>query len=76
MRLRRIVRMKDGKRYHGYGSTQVQKLIDDGVLPKPFPLSPGGRAKGWFEDQLIEHQKRIADAAGVTISDGPNESND
>ena len=71
--LRKFVRLKNSKPYTGYGRTQTQKLIDDGVLPKPFPLSPGGRAKGWFEDQLVEYQRKIARAAGLPVDEAEHE---
>jgi predicted DNA-binding transcriptional regulator AlpA len=59
-----IVRFKDGKSYHGYGLSQAREKIKQGLLPKPFSLSPGGRAKAWTKRQLLEHQRRrIADSS-------------
>jgi hypothetical protein len=53
-RLRKIVRLKDGPKYTGLGETQTNELIREGFIRQPFPLSPGGRARGWFEDELAE----------------------
>jgi predicted DNA-binding transcriptional regulator AlpA len=44
----------------GYGPTQLDKLIGEGKLPTPIPLSEGGRAIGWFEDEIIAHQEARA----------------
>lgn len=42
----------------GLGRTRIQELIASGEFPKPFPLTDSGRAKGIFEDDLIEWQRR------------------
>jgi predicted DNA-binding transcriptional regulator AlpA len=56
--LRRIVRLRDLSNWTGLGRTQNNELIAKGELPKPFSLSDHGRAKGVFEDDLIEWQRR------------------
>jgi predicted DNA-binding transcriptional regulator AlpA len=57
-KLRRIIRIRDLSKWTGLGRTQNSELIANGELPTPFPLTDGGRAKGLFEDDLIEWQKR------------------
>jgi predicted DNA-binding transcriptional regulator AlpA len=57
-KLRRIIRIRDLSKWTGLGRTQNNELIANGELPTPFPLTEGGRAKGVFEDDLIEWQTR------------------
>jgi len=64
-KLRRIIRIRDLPLWTGLGRTRNQELIDKGELPKPFPLSDKGRAKGLFEDDLIEWQRRRSAGAKV-----------
>jgi predicted DNA-binding transcriptional regulator AlpA len=62
-KLRRIVRVRDLPAWTGLGRTRNQELIAKGELPKPFLLTDNGRAKGIFEDDLIEWQKRRSSGA-------------
>ncbi|WP_422388619.1 helix-turn-helix transcriptional regulator [Bradyrhizobium symbiodeficiens] len=62
-RLRRIVRIRDLSQWTGLGRTRNQELIASGELPKPFSLTDSGRAKGVFEDELIEWQRRRSSGA-------------
>jgi predicted DNA-binding transcriptional regulator AlpA len=64
-RLRRIIRIHDLPQWTGLGRTRTQELIASGELPTPFPLSNNGRAKGIFEDDLIEWQKRRSARAAI-----------
>jgi predicted DNA-binding transcriptional regulator AlpA len=57
-RLNRIIRARDLPTWTGLGRTRIQELIASGELPKPFPLTDNGRAKGIFEDDLIAWQRR------------------
>jgi predicted DNA-binding transcriptional regulator AlpA len=34
--------------------------IDEGKFLTPIFLSPGGRARGWFEDEIIAYQEECA----------------
>ena len=45
----RILRMKDLPSKVGYQPSTIYGLIAQGKFPKPFKLSPGGRAAGWQE---------------------------
>jgi predicted DNA-binding transcriptional regulator AlpA len=53
-----IIRPKDGRKYFGYGHSQLAELIKQGEIPPPFPLSETGVAKGWTGRQIIEHHRR------------------
>ena len=57
-KLRRIVRMKDVYEFCGLRRTALQEEIAAGRFPQPFSLTPGGRAKAFDENSLIEWQKR------------------
>jgi predicted DNA-binding transcriptional regulator AlpA len=64
-KLRTILRKPAVLRATGYGSTQIEELVARGVFPAPIALSPGGKAKGWFEDEVIAYQEqRAADRKG------------
>jgi hypothetical protein len=52
-----------GKKFFGFGPTQLTVKIKTGEIPAPVALTPGGRAKGWFGWQILEHQRRIMAAA-------------
>lgn len=67
-RLRRIVRIRDLPKWTGLARTRIQELIATGELPRPFPLSFGGRAKGIFEDDLIQWQKRMSSNDRAAVS--------
>jgi hypothetical protein len=60
--LDQIVRVRDGKLYHGFSAAEARVKIRQGKLPKPFPLTPGGRAKAWTKRQLLEHQRSVIEA--------------
>jgi predicted DNA-binding transcriptional regulator AlpA len=65
--LRRIIRVRDLPQWTGLGRTRNSELIAKGDLPTPFSLTENGRAKGIFEDDLIEWQRRKR-AAGLKIT--------
>ena len=69
-KLRRIVRVHDLPLWTGFGRTRNRELIEKGELPKPFPLSDSGRAKGVFEDDLIEWQQRRSSRANAPTHKG------
>ena len=55
--LQRILREPEVLAATGYKKTQLDELINQGKLPAPIRLSEGGRARGWFEDEIISHQE-------------------
>jgi predicted DNA-binding transcriptional regulator AlpA len=54
-----IVRWREGKKYFGYGHTQLVEKIAAGEIPAPLNLSDTGRAKGWLGSDIIAHQQRL-----------------
>lgn len=60
--LRRVLRKPEVLAASGYRATQLDLLIEQGRFPRPFRLSEGGRALGWYEDEIIAFQQaRIAE---------------
>ena len=53
-RSRRIRRMAHLRTRYPFSESHIYSLIKQGKFPKPFPLIPGGRAKGWYEDVIDE----------------------
>jgi prophage regulatory protein len=56
--LHRIIRRRDLAQFVGLQRTQVDELIRRGEFPKPIPLSDGGRAVGWLEDEVAVWQRQ------------------
>ena len=59
-RLRRVLRRPEVLAVSGYKPTQLDELIKQGKFPAPVRLSKGGRAVGWFEDELVAYQEARA----------------
>jgi predicted DNA-binding transcriptional regulator AlpA len=57
-KLRIVVRWPVVLKATGLSKSQVEEKIKEGLFPAPFPLSEGGRAVGWFEDEIIEYQEQ------------------
>jgi|KBSMisStandDraft_5_1062788.scaffolds.fasta_scaffold2567027_2 prophage regulatory protein len=55
-KLRRVLRLPAVLEATGYSRSQLQEKITKGEFPAPFKLSESGRAKGWFEDAVIDWQ--------------------
>jgi len=64
-KLRGVIRLKDSKPFTGFEPSYASKLIEEGKLPPLRQLTVGGRALGWFDDDLIEHQDQIAEQPPV-----------
>jgi predicted DNA-binding transcriptional regulator AlpA len=63
--LHRIIRQRDLPAFVGLQRTQIDELIKKGEFPQPIPLSDGGRAKGWLEDEVAAWQRqRLAKRVG------------
>jgi len=61
-RLRRVLRKPEVLAASGYRPTQLDLLIEQGRFPRPIRLSEGGRALGWYEDEVVAFQQaRIAE---------------
>jgi predicted DNA-binding transcriptional regulator AlpA len=55
-----VVRWSEGPRYFGVKKSQLSDAINKGLIPTPFRLVEGGRAKGWTRRQIAEHhQSRV-----------------
>ena len=50
----RILRMRDLPSKVGYQPSTIYGLIAKGKFPKPYKLTPGGRAAGWQESEINE----------------------
>lgn len=48
----RVLRMQGVCEKVGLGRSSIYELIAQGQFPRPFRLTPGGRAVGWFEADL------------------------
>jgi hypothetical protein len=57
-----LVRWRDGPKYFGLQKSQLNDNIDKGLIPAPFPIVEGGRAKAWTGRQILEHHKRRQEA--------------
>ena len=60
-----VIRWREGPRYFGLKKSQLSDGINRGLIPAPFFLVEGGRAKGWTRRQIAEHhQPRQASSSG------------
>ena len=59
-RSRRIIRMKHLRERYPFSESHIYWLIKQGKFPKPFPLVPGGRAVGWYEDVIDDYLSACA----------------
>ncbi len=53
--VRRIIRMAQLRAKCPLSESHIYGLIKQGKFPKPFPLVPGGRAVGWYEDVIDDY---------------------
>jgi prophage regulatory protein len=53
--IRRIIRMAQLRAKYPLSESHIYSLIKQGKFPKPFPLVPGGRAVGWYEDVIDDY---------------------
>ena len=54
--VRTVLRIDKVLAASGYSKNQLEYLVSEGKFPAPFKLSPGGRARGWYEDEIIAYQ--------------------
>ena len=71
-RLNRIIRRHQLPQFTGLGRSKIAELIEAGNFAKPVTLVEGGRAVGFFEDDLIAWQQKLRAAtdAGKTNTQG------
>lgn len=63
-----ILRHADVRAKLAVSASTLFDLIARGVFPKPFPIIPGGRAKGWLQsdvDRWITARKAAADRSAL-----------
>lgn len=51
----RILRKADVEAKVGLCERELRDLEREGVFPKRFPISPGGRAVGWLESEVDDY---------------------
>jgi predicted DNA-binding transcriptional regulator AlpA len=52
----RVIRSSEIGQYDGLKPTRRRELIESGLYPPPFRLTPGGRAKAWWESEITAYQ--------------------
>lgn len=61
---RRFLRLPAVKQQVGLGRTAIYEKIKSGEFPKPYPLSNGGRAVAWLDDDIFKWIESRIQAAG------------
>jgi hypothetical protein len=56
-------RWSQGFKLFGLKHSQLSEAVNTGKLPPPAEAVEGGKAKGWFGSQIIEHRRARLDAA-------------
>ena len=62
---RRIIRLPEVRERCGLSGEQIRRLENAGKFPKRFKLNPtadpkGNGAAGWFDDEIDNHNERLA----------------
>ena len=52
---RRVIRMRRLREKYPFSESSIYDQIKKGQFPAPFTLTEGGRARGWFEDEIDEY---------------------
>jgi predicted DNA-binding transcriptional regulator AlpA len=52
---RRVIRMRRLREKYPFSESSIYDQIKKGRFPAPFTLTEGGRARGWFEDEIDEY---------------------
>lgn len=52
-----------GPLFFGYKMSALYLAIEKGLVPRPIPLTDGGRASGWFGRTILEWQRSREEAA-------------
>jgi prophage regulatory protein len=63
---RRVLRLPQACAKTGLPKSTLYSLVSQGLFPKPVKLVPGGRAVGWFEDQIdlfLQQREAACDGA-------------
>lgn len=62
----RVLRMPEVCKKVGLGPDAVYKGVREKWFPAPFPLTPSGRAMGWYEHEVDAYLARRAGNREVT----------
>jgi prophage regulatory protein len=54
----RILRLPAVIELTGLGRSAIYQAIARGRFPRPVPLAPGNRARGWLASEIAAHQQR------------------
>src|SRR5450759_4781161 len=58
----RVLRRPEVERATGKSRSEIYEVMDQGLFPLNFPISPGGRAVGWLEDEILKYvAERVAE---------------
>jgi len=70
----RVLRMHGVCGKVGLGRSSIYELIAQGQFPRPFRLTPGGRAVGWFESDLDAwlRSRRMSSDTNESVMDSNN----
>ena len=70
----RVLRMQSVCEKVGLGRSSIYELIAQGQFPRPFRLTPGGRAVGWFEADLDAWlmSRRVSSETNESVIDSCN----
>jgi len=49
---KKVIRMSELRSIFPFSESHIYWLIKNRKFPKPFSLVQGGRAKGWFQDEI------------------------
>jgi hypothetical protein len=58
-----VYRKNRGAELFGLGKSQIDPAIKNGLIPPPFEVYPGSRAKVWTGTQIIQHRRAQLAAA-------------
>ena len=53
-RQRRFIRIKEVRELTGLSRSYIYSLSADGIFPKSVPLVPGGTARAWLCDEVMD----------------------
>jgi predicted DNA-binding transcriptional regulator AlpA len=59
--LQRILRLPEVLKFTGWCRSTLYERIREGKVPPGTKLDPDGRSVGWFEYQVLAHQRALRD---------------
>jgi len=62
-----IIRAKERRRRVPLSDVQIWRLEQKGEFPQRFQLTPGGRAVGWYADEVDEWVRRRVRGGGRPV---------